>query len=63
MLYRKKYSGTDKPRKMETPTIKRLRMEFMFVNCKKESPTAAGITESKQFIRKQQTTNKTFKCT
>jgi hypothetical protein len=41
MLYRKKYSGTDRPRKMETPTIKRLRMEFMLVNCKKESPTAA----------------------
>jgi hypothetical protein len=41
MVYRKKYSGTDRPRKMETPTIKRLRMEFMLVNCKKDSPTAA----------------------
>lgn len=26
---------------METPTIKRLRMEFMLVNCRKDSPTAA----------------------
>jgi len=41
MVYRKKYSGTERPRKMETPTIKRLRMEFMLVNCKKDSPTAA----------------------
>lgn len=47
MLYRKKYSGTDKPRKMETPTIKRLRMEFMLVNCKKESPTAAEVRQSR----------------
>jgi len=41
MVYRKKYSGTERPRKMETPTIKRFRMEFMLVNCKKDSPTAA----------------------
>lgn len=41
MVYRKKYSGTERPRKMETPTIKRLRMEFMLVNCRKDSPTAA----------------------
>lgn len=49
MLYRKKYSGTDRPRKMETPTIKRLRMEFMLVNCKKESPTAATSPNKTQY--------------
>ena len=49
MVYRKKYSGTDRPRKMETPTIKRLRMEFMLVNCKKDSPTAA---ESQRKVKK-----------
>ena len=49
MVYRKKYSGTERPRKMETPTIKRLRMEFMLVNCKKDSPTAA---ESQRKVKK-----------
>jgi hypothetical protein len=39
--YLEKYSGIDKPRKSETPMMKRLRIEFMLVNCIKESPTAA----------------------
>lgn len=37
---------------MDTPTMNRLRMEFMLVNCKKESPTAAAATEkSEQRLR------------
>ena len=39
--YREKYSGIDKPRNSETPIMNRLRIEFMLVNCIKESPTAA----------------------
>jgi hypothetical protein len=33
---------------METPTIKRLRMEFMLVNCRKDSPTAAESQRKRQ---------------
>jgi hypothetical protein len=46
--YREKYSGMDKPRKSETPMMKRLRIEFMLVNCMKESPTAADGTTDEQ---------------
>lgn len=38
----KKYSGIDNPRKIDTPAMKRLRIEFMLVNCKNDSPTAAA---------------------
>jgi hypothetical protein len=54
MVYRKKYSGTDRPRKMETPTIKRLRMEFMLVNCRKDRPTAAEIRQRYRQSRNNQ---------
>lgn len=40
IVNRKKYSGMEMPRKSEMPMMKRLRIEFMLVNCIKESPTA-----------------------
>jgi hypothetical protein len=46
--YREKYSGIDKPRKSETPIMKRLRIEFILVNCIKESPTAADDTTNEK---------------
>jgi hypothetical protein len=48
VIYREKYSGIDKPRKSETPTMKRLRIEVMLVNCRKDSPTAAGDTTKRK---------------
>lgn len=36
-----KYSGMDKPKKRDTPTINRFRIEFMLVNCKNDRPTEA----------------------
>lgn len=40
-MYSLKYSGTDKPKKRATPVMKRFLIEFMFVNCKNDSPTEA----------------------
>jgi hypothetical protein len=40
-VYSLKYSGTDNPKKKATPVIKRFLIEFMFVNCKNDSPTEA----------------------
>jgi len=48
------------PRKSEMPMMKRLRIEFMLVNCIKESPTAPEKTrqnlkalESKNLVKQQ----------
>jgi hypothetical protein len=40
-VYSLKYSGIDKPKKKETPVMKRFLIEFMFVNCKNDNPTEA----------------------
>jgi hypothetical protein len=48
VINREKYSGIDKPRKSETPTMKRLRIEFILVNCRKDKPTAAGDKRKKK---------------
>jgi hypothetical protein len=40
-VYSLKYSGTDKPKKKATPVMNRFLIEFMFVNCKNDSPTEA----------------------
>lgn len=42
-VYSRKYSGTDSPKNSETPVMKRFLIEFMFVNCKKDSPTEAAM--------------------
>jgi len=44
-VYSLKYSGMDKPKKRETPQIKRFLIEFMLVNCKNDSPTDAVKTK------------------
>lgn len=36
-----KYLGIDNPKKRDTPVMKRFLKEFMFVNCRKDSPTEA----------------------
>lgn len=50
ILYSLKYSGTDKPKNKDTPTIKRFLIEFMFVNCKKDSPTEAENINRSQLV-------------
>jgi len=42
----------DKPKKRETPQIKRFLIEFMLVNCKNDSPTDAVQTKLAILINK-----------
>jgi len=43
----------DKPKKRETPQIKRFLIEFMLVNCKNDSPTEAAKTKLAIVITRQ----------
>lgn len=40
-----KYSGTERPRKMETPIMKILRVMFMFANCSCEIPVPTAVNK------------------